>query len=178
MKRRNFLSKATLTLIAISMSVALFAGCQSNSSSNNTSSQTTQASSNNTQKGNRPNAEQMKTRIQDSIKPLVTAGTITQDQADKIVTAYTTRPAGNEQNKSQDKQQNNQNGNNANNGQKGQNRQRFNPLSKLVTDGVITQAQADAVMQKIKESSPNKNNGQNPQNNNGQSSQNSSNQSN
>jgi len=154
MKRHNLFSKTTACLLAIGMSIALFAGCQSNSNN----SETSQAASNTTQSRNRPSAEQMKKRVQDSIQPLVTAGTITQAQADKIVTAYTTRSTGDGQkNKTQDKQQNNQQGNTQNNGQ---NKQRFNSLSKLVSDGTITQAQADAVMQKMKGNSTNKNNGQ------------------
>lgn len=151
MERRNFLGKITVGLLAISMSVFLFAGCQSNSDSS------AQAANNNTQSstknGNRPSPEQMKKKVEDSIKPLVTAGTITQAQADKIVTAYTTRTSSNGQNK----QQNNQQGSTQSNGQ---NRQKNNPLSKLVTDGVITQAQADAVMQKMKGNFTQKNNGQ------------------
>lgn len=162
MKKHNFFSKTTVTVLAISMSIFLFAGCQSKGNDTGTA----QTTSNTTQNSNKPSAEQMKKRIQDSIQPLVTAGTITQAQADKIITAYTTRPTGDGQkNKTQDKQQNNQQGNNQNNGQ---NKQRNNLLSKLVADGTITQAQADAVTQKVKENSKNKNNGQGSQNNNGQ----------
>jgi polyhydroxyalkanoate synthesis regulator phasin len=147
MKKRNFFSKTTICLLAIGMSIVLFAGCQSNSGTSKTASNTTQ----NSQK---PSADQMKKRIQDSVQPLVTAGTITQAQGDKIVTAYTTRPAEDGQNnKTPDQKQNNQQGNT-------QNKQRNNPLSKLVTDGTITQAQADAVTQKMKENSTHKNNGQ------------------
>lgn len=153
MKRRNFFSKTTACLLAIGMSIALFAGCQSNSSTQ-AASNTTQSSSK--QNSNKPSAEQMKKRVQDSLQPLVTAGTITQAQADKIITAYTTRPAGDGQkNKKQDKQQNNQQENTQN---KDENKQRVNPLSKLVSDGTITQAQSDAVIQKMKENSTHKNN--------------------
>jgi len=173
MERRNFFNKTTSCLLAIGMSIVLFAGCQSNSSN----SGTTQAASADTQSaskqnGNRPSAEQMKKRVQDSVQPLVTAGTITQAQADKIITAYTTRPTGEGQkNKTQDNQQGNTQNNGQNNQQgNGQNKQRFNPLSKLVTDGTITQAQADAVSQKMKENNTRKNNGQSSQNSNGQSS--------
>ncbi len=134
------------------MSILLLAGCQSKN---------TQSS--NAQNTNRPSQEQMKKRMQDNIQPLVTAGTITQEQADKIIAAYTTRPAGNKQNRSQDKQQNNNQRNN-------QNRQKNNPLSKLVSDGVITQAQADAVMEKMKSNFTHRNNDQNSQDNNSQSS--------
>jgi polyhydroxyalkanoate synthesis regulator phasin len=159
MKKYNFLSKTTVCLITVSMSIFLFAGCQS--SSTQAASTTTQSSS--TKNSNKLSPEEMKKKVQDNIQPLVTAGTITQDQADKIVTAYTTRATGSGQNKSQDKQQNNQQGNT-------QNKQKNNPLTKLVTDGVITQAQADAVMPKMKGNSTRKNNGQSSQSNNGQSS--------
>lgn len=153
MKRRNFFSKTTACLLAIGMSIALFAGCQSNSSTQ-AASNTTQSSSK--QNSNKPSAEQMKKMVQDSLQPLITAGTITQAQADKIVTAYTTHPAGDgEKNKKQDKQQNNQQENTQN---KDENKQRVNPLSKLVSDGTITQAQSDAVIQKMKENSAHKNN--------------------
>lgn len=159
MKQHNFFSKTTVALLAISMSIFLFAGCQSKSNDTGTS----QTASNTTQNSNKPSADQMKKRIQDSIQPLVTAGTITQAQADKIITAYTTRPTGDGQkNKTQDKQQ----GNTENNGQ---NKQKNNLLSKLVTDGTITQDQADAVTQKMKENSTHKNNGQGSQNNKSQS---------
>ncbi|WPC39964.1 hypothetical protein [Clostridium sp. JS66] len=156
MKKHNFLSKTTACLLAIGVSMALFAGCQSSSSNSGTASNATQSTSK--QNGNKPSAEQMKKRVQDSIQPLVTAGTITQAQADKIIAAYEARPAGNGQkNKTQDNQQSSQQGSTQNNGQ---NKQRFNPLSKLVSDGTITQAQADAVTQKMKENSTHKNNGQ------------------
>ncbi|MDF2880510.1 MAG: hypothetical protein K0R54_1067 [Clostridiaceae bacterium] len=169
MKRSKFFNKTILSLIAINMSIFLFAGCQNNSSS------TTQAAGNSTQSNrknvNKLSPEQMKQRVQDSIKPLVTAGTITQAQADKIVEAYSTRTSSSGQNTTQNNQQNNQQSNQQGNSQNNaQNRQRNNPLSKLVSDGVITQAQADAVMQKMRGNFTQKNNGQNSQNNNSQSS--------
>lgn len=149
MKKHTFLSKTVTCLLVIGVSMTLFAGCQSSNNSGNTDN-TTQS----TKKQNKLSAEQMKKKVQDSIQPLVTAGTITQAQADKIIAAYEARPAGNRQkNKTQDNQQNSQQGSN-------QNKQKFNPLSKLVSDGTITQAQADAVTQKMKENSTHKNNGQ------------------
>lgn len=172
MKKRKLLNKTIVTLLAISMSIFLFAGCQSDNSSAQTAGNSTQS---NRKNGNRMSSEQMKQRVQDSIKPLVTAGTITQAQADKIVEAYTTRTNGNGQNSTQNNQQtgqqNNQKSNQQGNSQaSGQNRQRYNPLSKLVNDGVITQAQSDAVMEKMRGNFNPKNNGQNSQNNNSQSS--------
>lgn len=162
MKRHNFFSKSIKCLLAISMSIFLFAGCKSNSNNGAAAASSNQSS---TQSSSRPNLDQMKKKIQDSIQPLVTAGTITQDQANKIVEAFTTRSNGGGQNRTQNKQQ-------GNNQKNGQNRQRNNSLAKLVSDGVITQAQADAVMQKMKGNLTRRNNGQNSQNNNGQSTSN------
>jgi competence protein ComGC len=112
--------------------------------------------------------------MEENIKSLVSDGTITQSQADKILEALTQNPGGfggqrrsggNQQTDGQNGQQNgqgnssqngnqndNQNGNQnwQRNNNDGQNGQRNSALSKLVTDGVITQAQADAVMEKIK----------------------------
>lgn len=66
---------------------------------------------------------------------------------------------GSGQNAQQDSQPNGQ----QNNGQGGrQGRARFNPLSKLVEDGTITQAQADKVMQKIQEGFPRRNDSSQP----------------
>lgn len=136
------------------------------------------------------NQEEMKKQVQSSIQSLVEDGTITKDQAAKIEEAYfsnTGRPGGQrrsnngqqaggqsgQQGNSQNNQQNGQqsSGQNAqqdsqpngqqNNGQGGrQGRARFNPLSKLVEDGTITQAQADKVMQKIQEGFPRRNDSQ------------------
>ena len=113
----------------------------------------------------------MKKRIQDSIQPLITDGTITQAQADKIVEAFTTNThkgssQGNAQNNQKDNTQSNPQNGNKNNGQ---NKGRNSALTKLVTDGVITQAQSDAVMKKIGGNFTHKNNGQGS-NNNGQTS--------
>lgn len=151
MKRRNLSGKAVTFLAVLSMCVFLFTACQSSSS---TSSQTTSSSTKSeTQTGDKPSAEQRKTQLQTSIKPLVTAGTITQDQANKILEALTTVPSGSEQNKSSDNQQ-------SSNKDTKQNKPQDNRLAKLVSEGVITQAQSDAVMQKIKESFPHRDNGQ------------------
>ncbi|MFL0197814.1 hypothetical protein ACJDU8_19915 [Clostridium sp. WILCCON 0269] len=156
MKKHNLFSKATLYLVAISMSMFLFAGCQSNK---NTAS-ASQTTSNSTQSSSKPNAEQRKKQMQDSIQPLVTAKTITQDQANKILEALTTPVNGNGQNNQQN-----------NNKNSSQNKMRNNGLTKLVSDGVITQTQADAVMQKIRGSFQHKNDGQHSQNSNQSSNQ-------
>lgn len=158
MKKNVFLSKTVLMLVAVSMSMVLFAGCQSKASNEGTA-QTT----NTTQNSKKPDPAQMKQKMQDNLKALVTAGTITQAQLDKILEALTANTGkknnqGNSQNNAQNNDQNNAQSNN-------QNKQRNNPLTKLVSDGTITQAQADAVMQKMRGNSNRKNNGQGSQNN-------------
>lgn len=170
MKKSNFFSKTMVTLVAVSMSVFLFAGCQSKSNDNSTA----QTTNNTTQSSKKPDPAQMKQRMQDNLKALVTAGTITQAQSDKILEALTANTGKkDDQGKSQNNAQNNNQNNQQSNNQQGnnQNRPRNNPLSKLVSDGTITQAQADAVMQKIRGNFNRKNNGQGSQSNT-QSSQN------
>lgn len=147
MKKRNFFSKSVICLVAISMSVVLFAGCQSKTASaaSTTTTKTSQT--------NKPNADKMKTQTQESLKTLVTAGTITQAQSDKILEALTA----NRGNKTGDKKEKSSQ-------QSGDaTKTRTSPLSKLVTDGVITQAQSDAVTAKMKEKFKPKNNGQSSQ---------------
>lgn len=166
MERHRFLKKTTVCLLAIGVSAALFAGCQSKSTANTAN----QTSSTNAQSGRkRLSPDEMKKQMQDNIQPLITAGTITQDQATKIIDAMTTRNNGNSSNQKnsngQNNQQNSQQGGTQNNGQ----RQRDNPLSKLVSDGTITQAQADAVMQKIRGNFKGNGKEQNSQGSNGQS---------
>lgn len=158
MKKRSSLVKILICITLASMSVFFFAGCQSKSKNN---------TSNTNNSGSRPNAAQMQQKMQDDIKPLISDGTITQDQADKIVEAMTNRPRGNGKNNQQNGGKNSHQNKAQSNGQI---IQRSNPLSKLVSDGVITQAQADTVMQKISSNFGNRNNNQVPQNNNTQSS--------
>ncbi|AWI03269.1 hypothetical protein [Clostridium drakei] len=180
MKKHNLFSKSVMCLVTVAMSVSLFAGCGSKSSTSASSTkQTTSQSSNKTS-----NSDERKTQIQESLKTLVTAGTINQTQSDKILTALTTKPdnKGGDNKPPQDNGQNNnqnqqssQQSNQQSNGQASlqgndQNKGK-SPLSKLVTDGVITQAQADAVMQKISANMPQKNNGQSTSNSSSQTSQ-------
>jgi polyhydroxyalkanoate synthesis regulator phasin len=145
MKKSNFFSKSVICLVAVSMSVVLFAGCQSKAASTtaaDTTKQTTTAT--------KPSADEMKKQTQESMKTLVTAGTITQAQSDKIVEALTA----NRGNKSGEKKQK------SDQQSTDKSKTRTSPLSKLVTDGTITQAQSDAVMAKMKENFKPKNNGQ------------------
>lgn len=149
MKKFNFLNNAATSLLVVSMSLFLFTGCQSKN---------TQNTSDKTAKVNF-SAEDMKKKMQDNINSLVTEGTINQSQADKVLEALSTNKMFSGQRKPQSGQPNNQQNYQSNNQQTGQsnsngsnnpNRQRANPLSKLVTDGVITQEQADAIMQKVR----------------------------
>lgn len=159
MKKSKFFRKTLIALVVVIMSVGLFAGCQSKDNSGGAD----QTANNNTQSSKRPDPEQMKKRMQDNIKSLVSDGTITQAQADKIVEVMTTN---NRKKDSQGNQQNsNSNNNQSSNQNNNQNRPRNNALNELVSNGTITQAQADAVMQKIRGNSAHKNNGQGAQNN-------------
>ena len=148
-----------LAVAALCLTSFLFAGCTAKSEA---------VKGNNKSKSQRSfNKDDMKKRVEDSIKSLIDDKTITKEQGDKIVEAYTNRTGGqgrgNRQGNPQNGQNNqgtqngqdNQNGQNnqgTQNGQNGNNqgRQRFNPLSKLVSDGTITQAQCDAVLAKLR----------------------------
>jgi hypothetical protein len=190
-KKYSFTSKTAALLLAVSLPITVFAGCQNKNTTANAASKQAGNSSNNgsrRQNGTAPNLDQFKQRMADNIKSLVDDKTITQEQADKIVAALTENMQNfGGQNKQQNNNQNNQNdsqsdgqGNSQNNNQgntqngqnNGQNRQNgranqeSSALNKLVTDKVITQAQADAVMQKIRGNFNRPQNNQNQQNNN------------
>jgi len=124
-KKSKLIKKQLLFLLVFSLSLFIFAGCQSKSA-------VTTSVSNKTNKS--INIVTMKQKMQNSIKPLVANKTITQAQEDKIVTALTTTNS-----------QRSKSG--QTNGTKGAkiNKQ----LTKLVSDKVITQAQANAVTKAI-----------------------------
>lgn len=148
MEKHNHLKRIYMCLLAVSLTATLLTGCQSKAAASNA----VQTNNGTAQSGRkRLSAADRKKQIEDSIKPLVSAGTITQAQADKIVAAMTERngAGNNQQGNQKNNQQNNQPNNQQNQSQNNAKGQRFNPLSKLVSDGTITQAQADAVMQKI-----------------------------
>ncbi|NMM62014.1 hypothetical protein HBE96_04775 [Clostridium sp. P21] len=177
MKKHNLFSKSIMGLIAISMSLSLLAGCQSKSTTSNSSSTTKQITTQASQSSSKKvSSDERKKQIQEGVKALVTAGTITQAQSDKIVEALTTMPSGNKDGENKqdsnkpDNKPNQQGGQQDNNQNSNQNKP-GSPLSKLVSEGVITQTQADAVMEKIKGSMLQKDNGQTSQNNNTQTSQ-------
>lgn len=138
-----------MLFVIISVFTLAFTGCQSKK-------QASQNQSNGQFMQDRTNA------IKDNVQALVTDGTINQGQADKIIEALTVNRQGFQgQRPQQNGQQNNQQSGQSNNGQQApptdgqnngqgqrQNMQRPNLLEKLVTDGTITQEQADIVMQK------------------------------
>ncbi len=87
---------------------------------------TTQSGQQQTQaKGKSVGSQQMQASMKKALSGLVSKGTITQDQADKIVQAFTSNKPG------QGQAQGGGNG----------------PLNTLVANGTLTQSQADAVMQ-------------------------------
>lgn len=84
---------------------------------------------------------EMKKRMEANINELVTDGTLTKEQADKVLEVML------ENQKRSSSQNNISPGSNQGNGQS---RQRISPLSELVKEGTITQEQADAVMEKTR----------------------------
>ena len=128
MKKSKLIKKQLLFLLVFSLSLFIFAGCQSKSA-------VTTSISNKTNKS--INIVTMKQKMQKSIKPLVANKTITQAQEDKIVTALTTTNS-----------QRSKSG--QTNGTKGaKTNKQLTELTKLVSDKVITQAQANAVTKAI-----------------------------
>lgn len=143
------MKKFMSVLLAASISVSLLAGCSSSKTASSTdSSKATSSSTNKTHKKFNPSA--MKTRYETVLKELVADKTITQDQSDKIIAEISKQAANIPQNKGGKKNwQNNKQGGN---GQHRNGGNRGNQLSSLVSSGVITQAQADTITQKLKES--------------------------
>lgn len=141
--------KVTLILIVASMTMALFVGCGSKKTdtTTNTNSQTRKSD---------PTA--INALYSDTLKSLVTDGTITQAQSDQVLEAVTKnvpqdtetgKSAGTDKSSGADKPNGTDktNGTGKSTGTKPKN----NRLSELVTSGVITQAQADTINQKIGE---------------------------
>lgn len=147
MKKHGVIQKAFITVLIVSISAFTFAGCGKKASD----------SSSNSNNVPRFNAAQMQQTMKNNLAALVKAGTINQSQSDKILAALTANTAkfssagGKRSGSGQWKGQNSGQKSQQNNSQGGsQARTRSNPLSKLVTDKVITQGQADAVMQKVR----------------------------
>lgn len=146
-KKIKLVNKQLIFLLIFSLSFFVFAGCQNKSAANNNSG--------NTANNRSFNADAMKKKMQDSINPLVANKTITQDQEDKIVAASiptnTQKNSGQRNSQSkQNSQPNNQQVGQPNGAQGARTNRQSASLTKLVTDKVITQAQADAVSQAIK----------------------------
>jgi polyhydroxyalkanoate synthesis regulator phasin len=127
-------SKILIVILIVSMSIFSFVGCQSKDASN---------AGGGTQQERKFDKGAMEKRIKTNLDSLVKAGTITDDQSSKILTALTTRTQGTKGNGGQ--------GNEAGKRSNGSGRRNggSNALNDLVKQGVITQAQADTVMKSV-----------------------------
>jgi len=141
MKKSN---KIVAVLAILSMTLLLFSGCQSKDS----------ASSGNGRTGEKGTFDKstMEKNYKDKLATLVKSGTITQDQSGKILTVLTARfdkkPQGN--GGQADGNRAGTNGKNvAGNSTKGKGQGSSSELSDLVTQKVITQAQADSVTKSV-----------------------------
>ena len=196
--KKNVLSKKLVMLIsALSVTGLLLTGCSSSNKNTQANAATQSQGQQNQQNGKNfsANSEERKKQMEDSVNSLVSDGTITKDQGTKVLSALTSstqRPNG-QQNNNSSNNQGSANSNNQNNNEQSQNGQKspsnqngqskgirgnFNPLSKLVSDGTITQSQADKIMEKVRANMPQRqnNNGNNgTTNNNNNSTTNSSN---
>lgn len=114
-KQKRMLSLTTMILIT-TLSITMITGCQNKTTTEKVTTTTTETTG-------AADADQMKTNDENVVKELITAGTITKDQGDKILAKLTGgMKAG------------------MDNG---------GPLASLVTDKTISQEQADAVMAKL-----------------------------
>ena len=145
MKKFN---KILIVLAILSMTLVLFAGCQSKDS-------TSSGNGRNGQNGTFDKST-MEKNYKDKLATLVKAGTITQDQSGKILTALTARfdkkPQGNggqAASNSANTKENNTGDTSSQDNRGGQGKGSFNPLSDLVTQKVITQAQSDTVTKSV-----------------------------
>ena len=141
MKILNLSNNVVKSILVFSMCLILFTGCQS---------KTATATSAKSPKRNF-NAADMKKKMETNITALVTAKTITQSQADKVLAVLSASQMYSGEKTSQngqtkDKQTVQPKANTGNTPSS----QRANPLSKLVTDKVITQAQSDTIMEKVR----------------------------
>jgi polyhydroxyalkanoate synthesis regulator phasin len=197
---KNILSKKVIMLVsALSISGLLLTGCSSANKNDVAQASTQNQQSQQGQQGNSnfaANAEERKKQMETDVNALVSDGTLTKDQGTKVLEALTTlnqRPNGqgrgnNAQGSNGQGTQNNNQGSTTQNGENSQqgqgtkngngtksNRGNFNPLSKLVSDGVITQDQATKVMEKVKADMPNRQRQNNNGTNNGTNSNSNSN---
>lgn len=105
----------------------------------------------NGQSSGRPNPQQMQANIQKALAGLVSKGTITQTQADKVIQVYATNLSSRQPSSQSSNQSSNQSSANHQRGQ------RPNPLAALVTNGTLTQNQANAVETAIRQAFPHPN---------------------
>ena len=145
------MKKLISILIVASISIAALSGCSSKSATANANAS---SNTNQTQKRRNFDPSAMKTRYETVLKELVSDKTITQDQSDKIIAEITKQAANRPQNSGDKKnwQNNKQSGGQGGNDQHKNGGNRGNQLSSLVSSGVITQAQADTINQKLRES--------------------------
>lgn len=200
---KNILSKKVIMLVsALSISGLLLTGCSSANKNDVAQASTQNQQSQQGQQGQQgngnfaANAEERKKKMETDVNALVSDGTLTKDQGTKVLEALTTltqRQNGqgrgnNAQGSNGQGTQNNNQGSTTQNGENSQqgqgpkngngtkgNRGNFNPLSKLVSDGVITQDQATKVMEKVRADMPNRQRQNNNGNNNGTNSNSNSN---
>ncbi|GKU25951.1 hypothetical protein [Clostridium folliculivorans] len=192
---KNVLSKKLVMVVsALSITGLLLTGCSSSNKNTQANAATQNQQGQQRQQNGKnwaANSEERKKQMEDSVNSLVSDGTITKDQGTKVLEALTSSTqrrngqqnnnSGNSQGNANDNTQNNnqQNQNNQNNqqapsnqnGQNKGNRGNFNPLSQLVSNGTITQAQADKIMEKVRANMPQR---QNNNNNNGATNNNNS----
>ena len=134
--------KITSILIVASMVMVLFVGCGSTKTDTTTNANTNATNS----KTRKFDTTAIKTLYSDTLKSLVTDGTITQVQSDQVLEAVTKNvPQDTETGKSAGTDKDKPTGKKPKN----------NRLSELVTSGVITQAQADTINQKVGEAMKN-----------------------
>lgn len=155
MRKNSFTNKILISLLSITMAIFLFTGCQSSGTSSQSKSASTSSTSKQTTstENKTDNNDNMKEQMESDLKSLVTAGTITEEQSTKIIEALTTKPDSGKQNKPENNNQNNTEQPTQKNDENKPENGGASPLSKLVSSGTITQVQADAVMNKLKENS-------------------------
>lgn len=149
--RKNKLYIISLIVLLCGFITIMLPSCKKSSTNNaNTSAD------NQFQNGQRPNMSNMQDQMKKSLKELVSAGTITQKQSDKILTALTSRSKNAQGNFSKNDKKTDSSSSKSKSGEKfqpgknGGNRNLGNgALSTLVKQKVITQKQATAVEKKI-----------------------------
>ena len=140
--------KITSILMVASMTMVLLVGCGS-TKTDTTTNTNTNATNSQTRKSD-PTA--IKTLYSDTLKSLVTDGTITQAQSDQVLEAVTKNvPQDTETGKSAGTDKSSGTDKSKDTGKSTGTRPKNNRLSELVTSGVITQAQADTINQKVGE---------------------------